>query len=147
MICVQTQDFDVAEQYALLSQGNSQDGAVVCFVGLVREFNQDHTVTGLHLEHYPAMTEKVLDAIVSAAKTRWELGKVHVIHRVGDLHLSDQIVFVGVTSPHREAAFAANQFIMDLLKQQAPFWKKELTTKGPRWVQAEAKDQKSALRW
>ncbi len=147
MITVQEQDFNVATEYAELIEDNATDGAVVCFTGLVRDFNQGNVVHGLTLEHYPKMTEKALRDIVIEAKSRWELGKVRVIHRVGDLELGDQIVFVGVTCRHREAAFEANQFIMDFLKNRAPFWKKERTGAGQRWVEAEDKDKKAQLRW
>jgi molybdopterin synthase catalytic subunit len=147
MIQVTEQDFDVAEQYAALVDNNSRDGAVVFFVGLVRDFNQGFSIRGLQLEHYPAMTEKALHAIVQQAKQRWPLGRVRLIHRVGKLKVNDQIVFVGVTSQHREASFEAAQFIMDYLKTQAPFWKKELTDEGERWVDANSKDQRARQRW
>ena len=147
MVSVQTHDFDFGQEYAELICDNSTDGAVVCFVGLVRDFNQGNSVHGLTLEHYPGMTEKALLDIVTQAKARWSLGKVKVIHRVGDLELGDQIVFVGVTSQHRESAFEANQFIMDFLKNRAPFWKKERISSGERWVEAEEKDLKAAQRW
>lgn len=147
MVVVQTQDFDVATEYKLLTADNSQDGAVVTFVGLVRDFNQGNDVTGLSLEHYPGMTEKALQTIEDEAKERWPLGRVKIIHRVGDLNVSDQIVFVGVSSPHREAAFSATQFIMDFLKNKAPFWKKERITNGSRWVEAEDKDKKAQQKW
>lgn len=147
MISVQRQDFDFATEYRELIQDNTNDGAVVCFVGLVRDFNQGNSVHGLTLEHYPGMTEKALLDIVTQAKSRWPLGKVKVIHRVGNLDLGEQIVFVGVTSQHREAAFEANQFIMDFLKNKAPFWKKERITSGERWVEAEAKDKQAEQRW
>lgn len=147
MISVQKDDFDVGQEYSNLIANNQTDGAVVCFTGLVRDFNQGNVVHGLSLEHYPGMTEKALLEIVLEAKSRWPLGKVRVIHRVGDLDLSDQIVFVGVTSQHREVAFEANQFIMDFLKNKAPFWKKERTTSGERWVEAEDKDKKAKERW
>ena len=147
MISVQLEDFDVAAEYAELVANNSTDGAVVCFSGLVRDFNQGNQVHCLTLEHYQGMTEKALTEIVDQAKSRWPLGKVRVIHRIGDLDLGEQIVFVGVTSRHREAAFEANQFIMDFLKNRAPFWKKERTTSGERWVEAEDKDKKAQARW
>jgi len=147
MISVQQQDFNVADEYAAMVNDNVTDGAVVCFTGLVRDFNQGNSVKGLTLEHYAVMTEKVLESIVTQAKERWPLGKVRVIHRVGELNLGEQIVFVGVTSQHREAAFAANQFIMDFLKNQAPFWKKERTQSGDRWVAAEDKDKKAQQKW
>lgn len=145
LISVQTQDFDMAKEYQALL--NPSDGAVVTFVGLVRDFNQGNQVKGLTLEYYPGMTEKALNDIVSQAKQKWPLGHVRVIHRVGELNLSEQIVFVGVSSKHREAAFSAAQFIMDFLKNNAPFWKKENTTTGNRWVQAEVKDVIAQQKW
>lgn len=146
-IGVQTEDFSLAEQYALLCQQNRQDGAVVTFVGLVRDMNQGNQVTGLTLEHYPAMTNKVLADIVVQARARWPLGRVRLIHRVGPLDLGDQIVFVGVSAAHRGDAFAACEFIMDFLKTQAPFWKKERSTDGEYWVEARQQDQHKAGRW
>lgn len=147
MISVQYDDFEFAKEYQNLVNDNSTDGAVVCFVGLVRDFNQGNMVHGLSLEHYPGMTEKALMDIVNQAQLKWQLGRVRVIHRIGDLDLGDQIVFVGVTSRHREAAFEANQFIMDFLKNNAPFWKKERTQNGERWVEAEIKDKQAQQRW
>ncbi|KLV10758.1 molybdopterin synthase catalytic subunit MoaE [Photobacterium ganghwense] len=146
MISVQFEDFSVAEEYALLAEGTDA-GAVVTFIGKVRDFNQGDSVTGLSLEHYPGMTEKSLAEIVDKARTRWPLLKVRVIHRVGDLNLGDQIVFVGVTSAHRGAAFEACEFIMDYLKTQAPFWKKEQTQEASRWVDARETDTNAAKRW
>jgi molybdopterin synthase catalytic subunit len=147
MISVQYDDFDFANEYQNLVNDNSTDGAVVCFAGLVRDFNQGNMVHGLSLEHYPGMTEKALMDIVNQAQLNWPLGRVRVIHRIGDLDLGDQIVFVGVTSRHREAAFEANQFIMDFLKNNAPFWKKERTQDGERWVETEVKDKQAQQRW
>jgi molybdopterin synthase catalytic subunit len=126
-ILVQEQDFDLNQEYQWLCENNRQEGAIVHFVGRVREQNQGQHVTGLYLEHYPAMTLKSLQKICAQARVRWQLGKVAVIHRVGQIALSEQIVFVGVTSLHRNSAFAAAEFIMDYLKTQAPFWKKEHT--------------------
>ena len=147
MISVQTADFNLNDEYLKLTLDNSKDGAVVTFVGLVRDYNQGNQVTGLTLEHYPGMTEKALVEIVDKAKARWQLGRVRIIHRVGELHLSDQIVFVGVSSQHRVEAFEACQFIMDYLKNDAPFWKKEATTEGSRWVEAENKDVEAQKKW
>ncbi|GAA6135811.1 molybdopterin synthase catalytic subunit MoaE [Oceaniserpentilla sp. 4NH20-0058] len=146
-IKVQTDDFDVASEYAAMRTNNTQDGAIVFFSGLVREMNQGQGVTGLFLEHYPAMTEKSLHGIVEQACERWPLSKVRLIHRVGQLHVSDQIVFVAVSSAHREAAFDACHFIMDFLKKRAPFWKKETTTIGDRWVEALEKDKMALDKW
>lgn len=144
---VQTEDFDVAAEYATMRKNNTQDGAIVFFSGLVREMNQGQGVSGLYLEHYPAMTEKSLNGIVEQACARWPLSRVRLIHRVGQLHVSDQIVFVAVSSSHREAAFEACHFIMDFLKKRAPFWKKETTESGDRWVEALEKDQKALDKW
>ena len=146
-LSVQESDFDVAYEYAQLRENNSQDGAIVFFSGLVRDFNQGKDVTGLYLEHYPAMTEKALAKIIEEAKSRWPLSRVRLIHRVGQLYLSDQIVFVGVSSSHREAAFEACHFIMDYLKKKAPFWKKETTKKGDWWVESLDKDVKALDKW
>lgn len=144
---MQQKDFNVGDEYHALIQDARSEGAVVTFVGLVRDVNQGNSVKELTLEHYPGMTEKSLKSIVQQAKQRWDLGKVRVIHRVGQLALSDQIVFVGVTSRHREVAFEACQFIMDYLKNQAPFWKKESTEQGDKWVDFNDKDQQAMLRW
>ncbi|ELR65038.1 Molybdenum cofactor biosynthesis protein MoaE [Photobacterium marinum] len=146
MISVQFEDFSVADEYAKLAEGTDA-GAVVTFIGKVRDFNQGDSVTGLSLEHYPGMTEKSLAEIVEQARERWPLLKTRVIHRVGDLELGDQIVFVGVTSAHRGAAFEACEFIMDYLKTQAPFWKKEQTPEESRWVDARETDTTAADRW
>lgn len=146
-IAVQEADFDIAHEYAELRHANRADGAVVFFTGLVREMNQGSNVSGLTLEHYPGMTEKALEQIVEEACQRWPLNRVRLIHRIGTLTISDQIVFVGVSSSHREAAFDACHFIMDFLKNRAPFWKKEVTTDGERWVEALAKDQQALHKW
>lgn len=147
-ICVQQNDFDVGQEYSALIAGNAAAGAVVFFVGRVRDFNDGRLVAGLSLEHYPGMTEKILEQIVSEAKLRWELVSARIIHRVGELRLGDQIVFVGVTSAHREHAFQAAEFLMDFLKTRAPFWKKEITQEGENvWVEAKNKDGEAAERW
>ncbi|WP_297482373.1 molybdopterin synthase catalytic subunit MoaE [uncultured Photobacterium sp.] len=146
MILVQHEDFSVADEYAKLADGN-EAGAVVTFIGKVRDFNQGDVVTGLSLEHYPGMTEKALQEIIVQARSRWPLLQTRVIHRVGDLELGDQIVFVGVTSAHRGAAFEACEFIMDYLKTRAPFWKKEQTPSESRWVDARETDNSAADRW
>ncbi|KYN88616.1 molybdopterin synthase catalytic subunit [Vibrio cidicii] len=143
---VQLEDFDLATEYAQLAQGNAA-GAVVTFVGKVRDMNLGDKVIGLSLEHYPGMTEKSLSEICDQAQTRWPLLSVRVIHRVGDLKLGDQIVFVGVSSAHRGAAFEACEFIMDFLKTKAPFWKKERTSEQTRWVESRESDNKAAQRW
>lgn len=146
-IAVQAEDFDVSEEYAELRKDNRSDGAVVFFSGLVREMNQGDSVSGMALEHYPGMTEKALRQIVDEAAARWPLNRVRLIHRIGTLRVSDQIVFVGVSAAHREAAFAACHFIMDFLKNRAPFWKKEVTASGERWVEALSKDKKALDKW
>lgn len=145
-VSVQTEDFSVAQEYEALSQG-THAGAVVTFIGKVRDMNLGDNVVGLHLEHYPGMTEKSLLEICNMAEERWPLQRVRVIHRVGDMLSGDQIVFVGVTSAHRNAAFEACEFIMDYLKTRAPFWKKELTTQESRWIDSRDSDQKAAQRW
>lgn len=147
MIKVQQQDFDLQTEYDKLRSDNTV-GAVVTFCGLVRDINQGKSVTSLTLEHYPGMTEKLLNDIVSEAYKRWSLIDCTLIHRVGELTLSDQIVFVGVASLHRGDAFAACEFIMDYLKTQAPFWKKETTEKNKSyWVDANKTDIDALSKW
>ncbi|MEZ8824937.1 molybdopterin synthase catalytic subunit MoaE [Vibrio sp. 10N.261.55.A7] len=145
-VSVQASDFSVADEYESLAEG-SQSGAVVTFIGKVRDMNLGDNVTGLSLEHYPGMTEKALLEICDQAESRWPLLKLRVIHRIGDLDIGDQIVFVGVSSAHRGAAFEACEFIMDYLKTKAPFWKKERTTETTRWVESRDSDTKAAERW
>lgn len=146
MIQIQQADFDVGAIYNQLRQ-TTRAGAVVTFTGLVRDFNQDSSIQTMTLEHYPGMTDKVLSQIEQDARQRWPLEQVVIIHRVGELHPSDQIVLVAVSSAHRQAAFAACEFIMDLLKTQAPFWKKEQTDAGSHWVAARESDQQQVKRW
>jgi molybdopterin synthase catalytic subunit len=146
-IVVQTADFEMQTLYQQLREANTADGAIVTFTGLVRDFNQQSQVSGLFLEHYPAMTEKALHDIVHKARQRWELGRVSILHRVGQLAPGEQIVFVGVTSSHRQNAFAACEFIMDYLKTRAPFWKKEITNQGHCWVSAKQQDKVAADKW
>ncbi|MGX9461322.1 molybdopterin synthase catalytic subunit MoaE [Shewanella sp. A14] len=146
MVRVHTEDFNVADEYALLACDN-QDGAVVNFVGKVRDFNDGSAVTDLTLEHYPGMTESVLMQISQQACERWPLNKVTIIHRVGTLALGEQIVFIGVTSAHRKAAFAACEFLIDYLKTKAPFWKLEVGDTGSKWVEARDSDQQAAKMW
>ncbi|MBT0960645.1 molybdopterin synthase catalytic subunit MoaE [Denitromonas iodatirespirans] len=142
---VQEDDFDVGAETRALSAGRTDVGAVATFVGLVRGASDGvHSMT---LEHYPGMTEQSLADIVAEAKTRWALLAVRVIHRVGPLVPGDQIVFVGVAGQHRGEAFAACEFIMDFLKTRAPFWKKEETPEGARWVDARDTDDDAAARW
>ena len=146
-ILVDEKDFDAGAEIAALREGNPQIGAVASFVGLVRDTNAGNDVAGMTLEHYPAMTQRALEAIVAEAGQRWALLDVTVIHRVGELRPSDQIVLVAVASSHRADAFAACEFIMDYLKTQAPFWKKEQTPAGARWVEQRATDEQAAARW
>jgi len=144
---VQTEDFDVARELAALRGGNRAVGAVAAFIGTVRDVNENAAVAAMSLEHYPGMTEKALAAIVDDAKARWDIIDALVIHRVGTLAPADQIVLVGVTGTHRGEAFAACEFIIDYLKTRAPFWKKEGTAAGARWVDARASDDEAAARW
>ena len=144
---VQTEDFDVSRELTRLRGGNRAVGAVAAFIGTVRDVNDDARVVSMMLEHYPGMTEKAIAAIVDEAKSRWNIFDALVIHRVGALAPSDQIVLVGVTGAHRGEAFAACEFIMDYLKTKAPFWKKEQTPSGGRWVEARATDDEAAERW
>jgi molybdopterin synthase catalytic subunit len=144
---VQTEDFDVGAEIAALRRGDARVGAVASFVGVVRDRNDGDAVAGMTLEHYPGMTEKALEAIVDEAKSRWDIIDVTVIHRVGELRPTDQIVLVVVVGSHRGAAFAACEFIMDYLKTRAPFWKKEETPEGSRWVEARASDDDAVERW
>jgi molybdopterin synthase catalytic subunit len=144
---VQTADFDVSRELAVLRGSDRRVGAVAVFIGTVRDVNDDATIAALTLEHYPGMTEKALAGIVDEAKSRWDILDALVIHRVGELAPADQIVLVAVTSAHRGEAFAACEFIMDYLKTRAPFWKKEATPDGVRWVDARASDDDAAARW
>jgi len=144
---IQTEDFDVSREIARLREGNPQIGAVASFVGVVRDLNEGDRVSEMMLEHYPGMIEKSIGAIVDQAKSRWNIYEALVIHRVGTLKPLDQIVLVVVTSAHRGDAFAACEFIMDYLKTRAPFWKKEQTPAGSRWVEARSSDEFAAQRW
>lgn len=144
---IQTDDFDLSTEIAALRAGRAGVGAVVSFVGTVRDINQGTGVSSLTLEHYPGMTDKSLEDIVAQATLRWQLDQVLVIHRVGPLQPLDQIVLVAVTSAHRGEAFEACEFVMDWLKTRAPFWKKEATPQGERWVDARESDDAAAARW
>lgn len=146
-ILVQTASFDLAAEVARLHIANPKVGAVASFLGLVRDINEGDGVRTLTLEHYPGMTEKSLEDIVHQAFARWDLLDATVIHRVGELHPTDPIVLVAVASGHRGEAFAACEFIMDYLKTRAPFWKKERTPEGDRWVDARDCDDEAAARW
>ena len=146
-IRVQSAAFDPGAEVNALHAANAGVGAVVSFVGYVRDFNDGHDVAGMFLEHYPGMTEKALGKIVLEAGQRWPLLKLEVLHRIGALQPAEPIVFVGVASAHRQAAFDACAIVMDYLKTRAPFWKKEHTAEGPRWVEGRASDHAAADRW
>ena len=152
-VSVQEADFDVGAETEALAAGRPEVGAVASFVGYVRadklagESAEDQAVSAMTLEHYPGMTEKSLEAIVAEAESRWSLLGVRVIHRFGRLVPGDRIVFVGVAGSHRGEAFAACEFIMDYLKTRAPFWKKEDTPDGGRWVDAREADDAAAEKW
>ena len=146
-VLIQTQDFDVSAELAALRAGDARVGAVCSFVGTVRDRNEGASVSAMELEHYPGMTEKSIDAIIDRAVERFGIYAAKVIHRVGPLQPMDQIVFVGVTSAHRGMSFQACEFIMDYLKSEAPFWKKEQTPEGARWVDARVSDEEALARW
>lgn len=146
-VSIQTADFDLAAEVAALRAGDSRVGAVCAFVGTVRDRNDGLSVSTLELEHYPGMTEKAIEAMVAEAHRRFDLYGVRVIHRVGRLAPQDQIVLVAVTSAHRGEGFQACEFLMDYLKTQAPFWKKEDTPEGARWVDARVSDDAALARW
>lgn len=146
-IRIQEGDFDLSAEIAALRKKDPRIGAVVSFLGTVRDMNDSSQVKGMTLEHYPGMTEKALQEILDQAKERWDIYQALVIHRVGPLLPEDQIVLVAVTSAHRGEAFAACEFIMDYLKTAAPFWKKEDTPEGARWVDARVTDEAAMARW
>ena len=152
MISIQTQDFNIAEEYLELRERAGDAGAIVTFTGLVREI-YDHgnpsaeKIQALTLEHYPGMTEKALQSIVDEANEKWVLLSTRVIHRVGSLEPSDQIVFVGTASAHRQNAFDATRFIMDYLKSEAPFWKKQSTEEGEEWIESRQSDAEALETW
>ena len=144
---IQVEDFDTGAEIAVMRRGNPAIGAIASFVGVVRDVNEGDTVACMTLEHYPGMTEKSIEAIVTQARGRWNVIDALVVHRVGSLAPTDQIVLVIVASSHRGDAFAACEFIMDYLKTRAPFWKKEQTAAGSRWVDARVSDDVAAERW
>ena len=146
-IRIQEKDFDISAEIAALRKGDARVGAVASFLGTVRDMNDGSQVKEMALEHYPGMTEKALEEIASQAKARWDIYDTLVIHRIGPLLPEDQIVLVVVTSAHRGEAFAACEFIMDYLKTAAPFWKKEETPDGARWVDARVTDDAAMARW
>jgi len=145
-IRVQAADFSLEREAEALRLGNHV-GAIVTFSGLVRDMHDDQRVTGLFLEHYPGMTEKSLHEIAAEAQVRWPLLALTIIHRIGELKAGEQIVFVGVSSSHRSAAFSACDFLMDYLKTRAPFWKKSIQTDGECWVDARESDTTASERW
>lgn len=144
---IQAQDFDAGAEIAALRAGNPKVGAVASFIGVCRDANDGDAVKKMTLEHYPGMTEKALEKIVGEAKDRWDVIDVLVVHRIGELQPADQIVLVVVAGAHRGEAFSACEFIMDYLKTRAPFWKKEETPRGTRWVEARESDGEAAGRW
>ena len=146
-VSIQTEDFDLAAEVAALRQGDGRVGAVCSFVGTVRDRNDGQSVSTMELEHYPGMTEKSIEAMIDAAHRRFDILGARVIHRVGLLHPLDQIVLVVVSSAHRGESFHACEFLMDYLKTQAPFWKKEQTPEGARWVDARVSDDAALAKW
>jgi len=144
---IQAEDFDLSTEVAQLRAGHPKVGGVVTFVGTVRDLNEGATVSEMELEHYPGMTEQSISIIIDQAKQRWPIMSALVIHRIGPLKPKDQIVLVAVTSAHRGEAFAACEFIIDYLKTEAPFWKKEQTPEGARWVDARVSDDAALNKW
>ena len=144
---VQTEDFDIGQELSKLRLANPSIGALVSFIGQVRDMNAGDAINTLTLEHYPEMTESALIAIENEAKTRWNVIDSLIIHRVGTLRPLDQIVLVAISGAHRGEAFNACEFIMDYLKTSAPFWKKEATSQGERWVEAKISDDAAKARW
>ena len=144
---IQSEDFDAGREIAVLRRDNPGIGAIASFIGVVRDVNGAERVAEMALEHYPGMTEKSIAGIIDQAKSRWSVFDALVVHRVGRLKPLDQIVLVVVTGAHRGDAFAACEFIMDYLKTRAPFWKKEQTLEGARWVEARGSDDEAAARW
>ena len=146
-VSIQTQDFDVSQELAALRAGDARVGAVCSLLGSGRERDDGSSVASMELEHYPGMTEKAIAAMMDEAQKRFDIYAARVIHRVGLLHPEDQIVLVAVTSAHRGESFKACEFLMDYLKTQAPFWKKEVTPEGSRWVDARVSDDQALARW
>ncbi len=144
---VQVEDFDAGAEINAMRRSHANIGAVAAFVGQVRDLNEGDQVSELVLEHYPEMTEKSLQSIIEQAKQRWDVIDALIVHRVGKLKPLDQIVLVLVASSHRQEAFAACEFMMDYLKTEAPFWKKEQTPAGSRWVEAKTSDDEAKKRW
>jgi molybdopterin synthase catalytic subunit len=146
-ISIQTDDFDLATELSTLRQASAKVGALVSFVGLVRDFSSDKIIENITLEHYPGMSERVLEKIIHEANTRWNLLGVRIIHRVGTLLPNEQIVLVATTSEHRSDAFAACEFLIDHLKTAAPFWKREKTPQGSEWLSTKDADLKRLQHW
>jgi molybdopterin synthase catalytic subunit len=146
-VLIQEDDFDLASELTALRSGNSKVGAMVSFVGLVRDFSHNETIESIYLEYYPGMTEKALNKIITEATERWSLINVRVIHRIGQLFANDQIVLVATTALHRGEAFAGCEFIIDYLKTAAPFWKKEETSEGSQWLETRETDVKRMEHW
>jgi molybdopterin synthase catalytic subunit len=146
-VTIQRADFDLGEAVASLREGDAQVGAVASFVGTVRDRSDGQLVQAMELEHYPGMTERAIEAMIEQARRRFDIRGVRVVHRVGPLSPGDQIVLVAVSSGHRHEAFQACEFLMDYLKTQAPFWKKETTPDGARWVDARQSDDAALSRW
>jgi molybdopterin synthase catalytic subunit len=144
---IQTEDFDLSAEVAALRAGDAGVGAVAVFVGTVRDRNDGQGVSRMELEHYPGMTERSIEAMIDEAHKRFDIRAARVIHRVGVLQPLEQIVYVGVSSGHRGEAFQACEFLMDYLQTQAPFWKKETTPEGARWVDARVSDDEALKRW
>ena len=146
-VSIQTQDFDLSKEIALLRANDKRVGAVCSFIGTVRDRNDGLSVQSMELEHYPGMTEKAIEAMIDEAMVRFDIFAARVIHRVGLLQPLDQVVMVAVISAHRGESFRACEFLMDYLKTQAPFWKKEATPDGARWVDARVSDDAALAKW
>jgi molybdopterin synthase catalytic subunit len=146
-VSIQEQDFDLQQEVAALRAGDARVGAVCSFIGTVRDRNDGSPVASMELEHYPGMTEKAIEAMIDEAHRRFDILGARVVHRVGLLLPQDQIMMVAVISAHRGESFQACEFLMDYLKTQAPFWKKEQTPEGPRWVDARVDDDAALARW
>jgi molybdopterin synthase catalytic subunit len=146
-VSVQEEDFNLQTEYQQLLEGDNLSGAVVTFVGRVRDVAINKKILGLYIEHYPGMTESALESILQRAAQRFVISSARIVHRIGRINSHEQIVFVGAASVHREDAFKATEFIMDYLKTQAPFWKKEITESGGFWVESKVKDHKLFNRW
>jgi molybdopterin synthase catalytic subunit len=146
-VSIQTEDFNLADEVAALRRDDNRVGAVCTFIGTVRDRNDGNPVSAMELEHYPGMTERAIEAMIDEAQARFDIYGARVVHRVGPLQPADQIVLVAVTSSHRSESFKACEFLMDYLKTQAPFWKKERTPGGAHWVDARVADDAALARW